>query len=67
MGWQDYYLYTFHIGSQTYRDPQYDDEGTFLDTYQAQMCDVLGHCSTACGYLYGLGDTWQHVLPRAPW
>lgn len=62
MGWQDYHLYAFHIGSQTYGDPQYDDEGTFLDTHQAQLCDVLGHRGSACGYLYDFGDTWQHVL-----
>lgn len=62
MGWQDYHLYIFHVGAAEYGDPECDEEGDWLDARRARLCDVLGYPGSACGYVYDLGDDWQHVL-----
>jgi hypothetical protein len=43
MGWEDYHLYVFQIGSKTYGRPALDEDGNlnFIDARRTRLSSVL--------------------------
>jgi hypothetical protein len=78
MGWFDYHLWEFTIGTQRYGLPMDEDWGTEprKEAAKVRLRDVLKPPKTTIGYLYDFGDGWDHRLtvtgvragdPQAPY
>jgi hypothetical protein len=64
MGWFDYHLWEFTIGTRTYGPPRDDDRGTAprTEAIKVRLRDVLKPRKTTIEYLYDFGDSWEHQL-----
>ena len=66
MGWFDYHLWAFTIGTQRYGLPADEDDGWGheppADATKVRQRDVLRSRKTVIGYLYDFGDGWEHRL-----
>src|SRR5215469_16526564 len=64
MGWENYHLYMFQLGSKTYGDPETDGYGdlNLIDAKRTRIRAVLRGVGTTFGYVYDYGDDWQHEL-----
>lgn len=62
MGWENYHLYEFRIGSKLYgpTDPEFGRK--IIDAKRTRISDVLSGVGTQFEYVYDLGDNWQHDL-----
>jgi predicted ribosome-associated RNA-binding protein Tma20 len=65
MGWSNYHLYCFKIGTEEYSDPNVNDDFNDLN-FKSSRRKKLGQVATKIGdffqYEYDFGDSWQHVL-----
>ena len=64
VGWENYHLYMFRIGSKEYgpRDPEHDGGWNPIDAKRTRLSAVLPSVGTTLTYVYDLGDNWQHEL-----
>ena len=66
MGWFDYHLWEFTIGTQRYGLPADEDDGwghePSADATKVRLRDVLKPRKTVIEYLYDFGDGWEHRL-----
>jgi hypothetical protein len=63
MGWENYHLYMFRIGSKKYGPPDPDgvDLGLF-DAKRIRLAAVVPSVSMTFTYVYDYGDGWEHEL-----
>jgi hypothetical protein len=64
MGWFDYHLWEFTIGTQRYGLPMDEDCGTAsrIAASKVRLRDVLNPRKTVIDYIYDFGDGWEHRL-----
>ncbi len=65
MGWEDYHLHQFAIGSRVYSVPDPDDdlyERKVIDEGRVRLREVVSRVGTHFEYLYDFGDSWRHDL-----
>jgi hypothetical protein len=61
MGWKDYHLHDFTIGSKRYtEDPEQKEEGAPEGKYR--LVDLVKQKGRTFRYLYDFGDDWQHEI-----
>ena len=73
MGWENYHLYRFEIGSAEYGEPYDEDYGLdYKDSTRASLRGSVGGRGARFLYVYDFGDNWCHevlledVLEREP-
>ena len=64
MGWFDYHLWEFTIGTQRYGLPMDEDWGSEprIEASKVRLRDVLKPRKTLIDYTYDFGDCWEHRL-----
>jgi hypothetical protein len=62
MGWENYHLYLFRLGSKRYGPPEEDDPLRLIDAKRTRLSRLLPHVGTRVIYLYDFGDNWEHEL-----
>ena len=67
MGWQNYHLYEFHVGSDiAYGVPYPDREfpgSSPLPAKKATLADILAQArNKSFKYVYDFGDDWRHSV-----
>ena len=64
MGWENYHLYMFRIGSKKYGPPDVDDDDELglADAKRTRISGVLPSVGATFTYVYDYGDNWQHEL-----
>ena len=64
MGWEDYHLYMFQIGSKTYGRRDLDEDGdlNFTDARRTRLSSVVPGVGATFTYVYDYGDNWQHEV-----
>jgi hypothetical protein len=64
MGWENYHLYMFHVGSKRYGPAGIDDdyELGLLDAKRIDLAAALPRVGTTLLYTYDYGDDWEHEL-----
>jgi hypothetical protein len=64
MGWLDYHLWEFTIGTRAYGLPTDEDWGTAprIEAIKVRLRDVLKPGKTTIDYMYDFGDSWMHRL-----
>jgi hypothetical protein len=60
MGWENYHLHAFRIGTTTY-GPDPEGELGYADETTARLADVA-RVGTRIGYEYDFGDGWEHQV-----
>jgi hypothetical protein len=65
MGWSNYHLYSFQVGTEEYSDSNVNDDFENLN-FKNSRRKKLGQVATKKGdvfrYEYDFGDSWQHML-----
>lgn len=69
MGWFDYHLWEFTIGTQRYGLAMDEDWGTEprKEAAKVRLRDVLKSRRTTIGYLYDFGDGWPDHADAREW
>lgn len=62
MGWENYHLYEFRIGTKLYGPPDPEFGRKIIDAKRTRMRAVLSGVGTQLEYVYDLGDYWRHDL-----
>jgi hypothetical protein len=64
MGWQDYHLHEFEIGSQRYGvpDTDYDLPGEVVKDSTVKLSTALPRKGASLLYSYDFGDNWAHSV-----
>ncbi|RJG26237.1 plasmid pRiA4b ORF-3 family protein [Paenibacillus thiaminolyticus] len=64
MGWENYHLYEFRLGSTriSLPDPNFPDEGRQLNARKETVEQHVNREKTAFTYLYDFGDGWEHTI-----
>jgi hypothetical protein len=62
MGWEDYHLHEFKVGSLSYGEPHPDYGDQMLNHKEVKLQEVAPHPGTMFTYIYDFGDGWQHEL-----
>ncbi|WGU97190.1 DUF6155 family protein [Paenibacillus dendritiformis] len=64
MGWENYHLYEFRVGSTriSLPDPNFPDEGRQLNARKETVDQHVNREKTAFSYLYDFGDGWEHTI-----
>jgi hypothetical protein len=62
MGWENYHLYEFRIGSKLYGPPDPEFGRKIIDAKRTRIRAILSGVGTQFEYVYDLGDYWQHDL-----
>ena len=64
MGWQDYHLFEFTIGERVYglTDPGWDYGRKIFKAKLAKLATFVAQGVDAFGYVYDMGDNWQHTV-----
>jgi hypothetical protein len=64
LGWENYHLYMFHLGSKKYGPPDVDEDDDLglIDAKRARLRAVLPGVGAMFTYVYDYGDNWQHEL-----
>ena len=64
MGWENYHLYMFCIGSKKYGppDPDGEDDLGLIDAKRIRLSVVLPSVGATFTYVYDYGDNWDHEL-----
>ena len=64
MGWENYHLYMFRIGSKKYGPPDPDgvDELGLVEAKRIRLAAVVPSVGTTFTYVYDYGDDWEHEL-----
>ena len=64
MGWENYHLYMFRIGSKKYGPPDVDEDDDLglIDAKRTRLHAVLPGVGATFTYVYDYGDNWQHEL-----
>jgi len=64
IGWEDYHLHRFKIGSRTYEVPDPEDlhGSKAADERRVKLNTVVTDVGSEFGYLYDFGDGWEHRL-----
>lgn len=64
MGWENYHLYMFRIGSKKYGPPDPDgvDDLGFVDAKRIRLLAAVPSVGTSFTYVYDFGDGWEHEL-----
>lgn len=64
MGWENYHLYMFQMGSKTYGRPDLDDAGdlNLIDAKRTRLSSIALGVGTTFTYVYDYGDDWEHEL-----
>lgn len=62
MGWENYHLYQFVVGTKKYRDPHPENERKILDAKRTRLAMVLPTVGSTIEYVYDFGDEWSHEL-----
>lgn len=68
MGWENSHLYEFHDGRTIYGTPSPgwgDPDHGAKPAAKAVLADVLTAAKKRIGYVYDMGDDWQHRLDLA--
>lgn len=68
MGWENYHLYEFRDGRAIYGmpSPGWDDpDHRTSPAAKAVLADLLTGAKKTLGYVYDMGDDWQHRLELA--
>ncbi|MGH2374896.1 MAG: plasmid pRiA4b ORF-3 family protein [Gemmatimonadales bacterium] len=60
MGWENYHLYRFTIGTSDFEAP--DPEATGQDATRTKLKDLRLRTGDSFEYVYDFGDDWQHVV-----
>lgn len=64
MGWENYHLYMFRIGSKKYGPPDPDgiDDLGMVDAKRKRFAEVAPSVGATFTYVYDYGDDWEHEL-----
>jgi hypothetical protein len=65
MGWSNYHLYRFKIGSEEYGEPHPDNEFNelnFKNSRRTKLGQVVTKKGKVFQYEYDFGDSWEHML-----
>lgn len=64
MGWENYHLYMFRIGSKKYGPPDPDgvDELGLVDAKRIRLSAAMPTVGATVTYVYDYGDDWEHEL-----
>jgi hypothetical protein len=64
MGWENYHLYMFRIGTKKYGPPDPDgvDELGLVDAKRVRLAVAGSSVGTTFRYVYDWGDNWEHEL-----
>ncbi|HUO01275.1 MAG TPA: plasmid pRiA4b ORF-3 family protein [Rhizomicrobium sp.] len=66
MGWENYHLYQFLVGRETVNGPGFEDVGFSgrrnLTAGRVTLDDLITSNTKRFGYLYDMGDSWEHEL-----
>ena len=64
MGWENYHLYMFQIGSKTYGRPDLEEDGALdsIDARRTRLSSVVPGLGATFTYVYDYGDDWQHEV-----
>lgn len=64
MGWENYHLYMFRIGSKKYGPPDPDgvDDLGMVDAKRIRLAAVVPSIGITFTYVYDYGDDWEHEL-----
>src|SRR5205807_7847398 len=64
MGWENYHLYMFRMGSKKYGPPDPDgvDDLGMVDAKRIRLAAVMPRVGTTFTYVYDYGDDWEHEL-----
>jgi Plasmid pRiA4b ORF-3-like protein len=64
MGWENYHLYMFCIGSKKYGPPDVDEDDNLglMDAKRTRIRAVLPGVGATFTYVYDYGDNWHHEL-----
>jgi hypothetical protein len=65
MGWANYHLYKFQIGTIEYAEPNPDNEFYELDfknSKRTKLWKVMTKKGGILHYEYDFGDSWEHLL-----
>ena len=64
MGWENYHLYMFRIGSKKYGPPDVDEDDDLglVDAKRTRIRAVLPGVGATFTYVYDYGDNWHHEL-----
>jgi len=68
MGWQDYHLFEFTIGEKVYGlpGPEWDYGRKIFKAKLAKLATFVAHGVVTFGYVYDMGDNWQHTVTVEP-
>jgi hypothetical protein len=61
MGWENYHMHAFRVGSAGYAAPDPDDELGYHDETKVRLAD-LATTAKRIDYEYDFGDSWEHEL-----
>lgn len=65
MGWDNQHLWEFHTGRQVYGQPIAGDAWggpAIINAGKVRLAELLGPRKTVIGYIYDMGDSWEHRL-----
>jgi len=64
MGWENYHLYMFQLGSKKYGPPDVDEDDDLglINAKRVRVRAVLPGVGLKFTYVYDYGDNWQHEL-----
>jgi hypothetical protein len=65
MGWYNYHLYRFQVGSDEYGEPNLDNdfyELDFKNSKRAKLGNIIKEKNSIFLYEYDFGDGWEHQL-----
>lgn len=62
MGWKNYHLHQFIVGTTYYGEPDSEDENEMKDERCVRLRDIARRKRARFLYEYDFGDGWQHVI-----
>lgn len=62
MGWDNYHLYSFEIGGNSYTDPRAADDLDMENAARTKLSDAVPRENIKFHYVYDFGDDWDHQI-----
>ena len=62
MGWTDWRLHDFRVGTTAYGDPEMLEELGDADEWDASLADMAPRKGNRLRYTYDFGDNWEHDI-----
>ena len=66
MGWWDYHLYVFQVGSERYGRPSPEDYDEISDDNVVSLESLIDRNISQFSYVYDFGDHWEHKIEIGP-